>query len=64
MPPKPPTSELAFVRWDASSLVGLQKGDLAAAYPGMALIKGIATTQHKDLDNEVVHTDGLTWSDA
>lgn len=63
MPPKVPTSELTFVRWDTASLVGLQKGDLAAAYPGMALIKGIATTQHKDLDNEVVHTDGLTWSD-
>ena len=63
MPPKTKLSELAFCRWDASSLVGLAKGDMAAAYPGMALIKGIATTEHKDLDDEVVHTDGLTWSD-
>lgn len=52
----PKTVELAWVRWDSAALC---KGSESRG--GMGLIEGIASSEHLDLDGEVVEQDGLTW---
>lgn len=55
----PKTVELAWVRWDSAALC---KGDTSADPSGMGLIEGLASSEHLDLDGEIVEQDGLTWA--
>lgn len=51
------TVELAWIRWDSEALC---KG--AGADSRLGLIEGFASTEHLDLDGEVVEQAGLDWS--
>lgn len=53
------TVELAWIRWDSAALC---KGDAIGDGAGMRFIEGLASTEHLDLDGEIVEQDGLTWS--
>lgn len=53
------TVELGWVRWDSEALC---KGASASTDDRLGLIEGFASTEHLDLDNEVVEQSGLDWS--
>lgn len=53
------TVELGWIRWDSEALC---KGASASTDDRLGLIEGFASTEHLDLDNEVVEQGGLDWS--
>lgn len=53
------TVELGWIRWDSEALF---KGASASTDDRIGLIEGFATTEHLDLDGEVVEQAGLDWS--
>lgn len=53
------TVELGWIRWDSEALC---KGASASPDDRLGLIEGFASTEHLDLDNEVVEQGGLDWS--
>lgn len=53
------TVELGWIRWDSEALC---KGASASVDDRLGLIEGFATTEHLDLDGEVVEQAGLDWS--
>lgn len=55
------TVELGWVRWDSEALC---KGASDAVDSRLGLIEGYASTEHLDLDGEVVEQLGLDWRDA
>lgn len=55
------TVELGWVRWDSEALC---KGASDAADARLGLIEGFASTEHLDLDGEIVEQSGLDWTDA
>lgn len=52
------TVELGWIRWDSEALC---KGASASTDDRLGLIEGFASTEHLDLDGEVVEQGGLDW---
>ena len=55
------TVELGWVQWSSEALC---KGASASVDDRMGLIEGFASTEHLDLDGEIVEQGGLDWSGA